>query len=72
MLTLATLPPDPALLPELRGVVDAGVLARAAAHDGGERRAPALPPSPLLTPAQAVALAALLGLGEPPANDREP
>ncbi len=72
MLTLATLPPDHALRPELRGVVDAGVLARAAAFDGGERCAPTLPPSGLLTRAQADALAALLGLDGPPANDREP
>lgn len=58
------------LRPELAAVVDAGVLARAAARDAGHRGGPALPRCGALTAAQAGALAALLGLDAPaPAND---
>lgn len=65
--TVAT--PDPALRPELLGVVDAGVFARAAARDAGERGEVALAPRGALTRAQTAALAALLGLRPAPAND---
>jgi len=63
----------PALGPELSGLVDDGVLERAAARDLGARERPELVATAtrrgLVTAAQARALAGLLGLGAGPAND---
>jgi hypothetical protein len=74
MLT-ATIPahggaPAPALRPEIAALVDAGMLARAAARDAGWRLGVPLAARGGLTAEQALALAALLGVDAPcPAND---